>query len=121
MPLLYPPQHSACMLVQSPGARHSLRATVLTAHPCTGCTVVEMLTGRPPWARCDNPFTAMYLCTREEEPLPIPEGLSGPVRDFLELCFVRNSLERATSKVCLIVHMHFTFLCLRTPIKHRSN
>merc|ERR1711908_21109 len=62
------------------------------------CTVVEMSTGLPPWADCDNPFTAMYRIGCEDEPAPIPVDVSGAARDFLVRCFVRSPQQRATSR-----------------------
>ncbi|KZV59483.1 kinase-like protein [Peniophora sp. CONT] len=50
------------------------------------CTVVELLTGRPPYADIADSMTVISRIVEDERP-PFPEGCSGPLRDFLELCF----------------------------------
>lgn len=69
-----------------------------------GCTVVEMLTGAPPFSRLP-PMQAMFrIGEGKEDPL---EGVaaqlppSSSLKEFLQLCFKSNPLERATPAVLL--------------------
>ena len=45
-----------------------------------GCTVIELLTGKPPYFEL-NQFTAMIKIVYET--VPLPEGLSAEMTDFL--------------------------------------
>lgn len=60
-----------------------------------GCTVLEMLTGRPPWSTefC-NEISALYNIAMATEPPPFPPNLEEEIEDFLMLCFKRNPAER---------------------------
>lgn len=62
-----------------------------------GCTVVQMLQGRPPWGHLAEVAAVLYkvACTREEPPLP--EGLSQEARDFLHQCLQRDPKARSTA------------------------
>lgn len=60
-----------------------------------GCTVIELLTEKPPYYDL-NPWAALLKIASEKEP-PIPEHLSSEVKDFLYLCFERNPEKRSTA------------------------
>ncbi|KAK4511656.1 uncharacterized protein ATC70_012873 [Mucor velutinosus] len=57
-----------------------------------GCTVIELYTGKPPYADLLT-MTAMFKIVEDDCP-PLPEGISDDFRDFLKLCFKKNPVER---------------------------
>ncbi|KAL3525720.1 hypothetical protein ACH5RR_014092 [Cinchona calisaya] len=59
-----------------------------------GCTVIEMLNGKPPWSEYEG-AAAMFKVLKETP--PIPENLSAEGKDFLRCCFRRNPAERASA------------------------
>ncbi|XP_042494667.1 mitogen-activated protein kinase kinase kinase 5 isoform X2 [Macadamia integrifolia] len=63
-----------------------------------GCTIIEMLTGKPPW--CDFEGAAAMFKVLRESP-PIPETLSTEGKDFLECCFRRSPAERPSASMLL--------------------
>lgn len=65
-----------------------------------GCTVIEMLTGKPPWSEFEGPQAMFKVLNRTP---PIPETLSPEGKDFLLRCFRRNPVERS-SAVTLLEH-----------------
>ena len=58
-----------------------------------GCTVVELLTGRPPNAAA-NPYSAMYKACKEPFDAGVPEALSADGR-----CAARPCVERRLSRL----------------------
>ncbi len=62
-----------------------------------GCTVVEMATGRAPWAHIADPFVALYRIGCTNEMPSVPASLSPEAHDFLARCFERNPRTRWTS------------------------
>lgn len=63
-----------------------------------GCVILEMATGRRPWANLDNEWAIMYNIAQGNPPqLPSSDQLSGQGVDFLEKCFVRDPKQRATA------------------------
>jgi len=63
-----------------------------------GCVILEMATGRRPWANLDNEWAIMYNIAQGNPPqLPAPDQLSPQGIDFLKRCFVRDSKKRATA------------------------
>ncbi|XP_010664609.1 mitogen-activated protein kinase kinase kinase 5 isoform X2 [Vitis vinifera] len=63
-----------------------------------GCTIIEMLNGRPPWSEFAAP-AAMFKVLHESPPLP--ETLSSEGKDFLQHCFRRNPAERPSAAMLL--------------------
>ncbi|KAJ0261852.1 Mitogen-activated protein kinase kinase kinase 14 [Hirschfeldia incana] len=57
-----------------------------------GCTVVEMLTGKPAWE--DNGFESLSRIGFSDESPFIPAGVSELGRDFLEKCLRRDRSQR---------------------------
>eukprot|EP00948_MAST-09A_sp_MAST-9A-sp1_P002146 g2146.t1 len=55
-----------------------------------GCTVLEMLTGMPPFSQYSNPVTAMYHIACVDEQPQYPSGISKGCASFLDLCFQRQ-------------------------------
>ncbi|CAN0914318.1 Mitogen-activated protein kinase kinase kinase 20 [Linum grandiflorum] len=53
------------------------------------CTVIEMLTGEPPWNRCKLDEEVIEEMYRGGQP-EIPDWLSEQGKDFLNQCFVRH-------------------------------
>uniref|UniRef100_A0A5B7B4K5 mitogen-activated protein kinase kinase kinase n=1 Tax=Davidia involucrata TaxID=16924 RepID=A0A5B7B4K5_DAVIN len=59
-----------------------------------GCTIIEMLNGKPPWSEYEA-AAAMFKVLRETP--HIPEKLSSEGKDFLRCCFCRNPAERPSA------------------------
>lgn len=63
-----------------------------------GCVILEMATGRRPWANLDNEWAIMYNIAQGNPPqLPSQDQLSPQGIDFLRRCFIRDSTKRATA------------------------
>ncbi|KAJ7592858.1 kinase-like domain-containing protein [Mycena floridula] len=62
------------------------------------CTVIELLTGKPPYADIGNSMSVMFRIVEDDMP-PIPEGCSEPLRDFLIQCFDKDPTERPTAEL----------------------
>lgn len=63
-----------------------------------GCVVLEMATGRRPWAHLDNEWAIMYNIAQGIPPaLPTPEQISPSGTDFLKRCFARDPKKRSTA------------------------
>ncbi|XP_047177546.1 mitogen-activated protein kinase kinase kinase 5-like isoform X2 [Vigna umbellata] len=63
-----------------------------------GCTIIEMLTGKPPWSETEG-ASAMFKALQESP--PIPETLSSAGKDFLQKCFQRDPADRPSSSTLL--------------------
>ena len=61
-----------------------------------GCTVIELLTGKPPYFEL-NFFAAMTSIVKDDHP-PIPEEFSKELKDFLILCFEKDPEKRIDAK-----------------------
>lgn len=59
-----------------------------------GCTVIEMATGRPPFADY-TPAAAMFKVGRDRSHPDYPESLTAGCRAFLERCFQPDAADRA--------------------------
>src|SRR5947209_6724599 len=66
-----------------------------------GCCIVEMATGRRPWANLDNEWAVMYHVVTGHPPLPDPSQLSEAGLDFLKKCFTRSPMKRPTAQELL--------------------
>ena len=63
-----------------------------------GCVILEMATGRRPWANLDNEWAIMYNIAQGNPPqLPSSDQLSPQGIDFLKKCFARDPKKRATA------------------------
>ncbi|XVF36214.1 hypothetical protein REPUB_Repub19eG0039100 [Reevesia pubescens] len=63
-----------------------------------GCTIIEMLIGKPPWSELEGP-QAMFKVLNQTP--SIPEALSPEGKDFLNCCFQRNPAERPSAAMLL--------------------
>lgn len=66
-----------------------------------GCTVIEMLSGRPPYSEIKNATACIFKIASSNEIPPIPKFASPECHDFLKRCFVRDPLKRATARELL--------------------
>lgn len=62
-----------------------------------GCTILEMIAGRPPWSEKRDNSTIMYKIATTTSPPKFPQSLSNTGKDFLKRCFERNPIHRATA------------------------
>lgn len=63
-----------------------------------GCCVLEMATGRRPWANLDNEWAIMYHIAAGHKPqLPSPEQLSEAGRNFLSRCLEHDPAQRPSA------------------------
>ncbi|KAJ7612495.1 Pkinase-domain-containing protein [Mycena polygramma] len=61
------------------------------------CTVVELLTGRPPYAEIANSMSVMFRIVEDDMP-PLPEGCSHLLEDFLTQCFNKDPTKRPSAE-----------------------
>lgn len=64
-----------------------------------GCTVIELVTGSPPYYDLE-PMQALYRVVQDPFP-PLPTGISDELRDFLNKCFQKEPLIRVDAKTLL--------------------
>lgn len=63
-----------------------------------GCVILEMSTGRRPWASLDNEWAIMYNIAQGNPPqLPSKDQLSPEGIDFLRRCFEKDPRRRASA------------------------
>ena len=62
-----------------------------------GCTVIEMLTGRPPFSEFKAPHATMFAIANSTNPLPLPEEATLLCKKFLKSCLDRDDTMRPTS------------------------
>lgn len=74
-----------------------------------GCTVIEMLTAKPPWPMFEDVIQAITRIGLSGDTPEVPEGVSQEAKEFLNLCLRRDPKERATAEELL----HCRFL---TPL-----
>ncbi|EEZ98383.1 mitogen-activated protein kinase kinase kinase 4 [Tribolium castaneum] len=65
-----------------------------------GCVVVEMASGKRPWAQFDSNYQIMFKVGMGQSPDP-PDHMTDEGLDFLELCFQHNPKDRATAQELL--------------------
>ncbi|AYU79234.1 NPK1-related protein kinase-like [Leishmania donovani] len=80
--------------VSGDGSGYSYKADVWSV----GCTVAEMLTGRPPWpCKTSAPAAIMMIASATGMPTEIPEEEATPgCLDFMRQCFIRDPEKRPT-------------------------
>lgn len=61
-----------------------------------GCTLVELVTGKPPYGDL-LAMSAMFRIVEDEYP-PLPENISQDMKDFLLCCFQKDPDQRSSSK-----------------------
>jgi serine/threonine protein kinase len=64
-----------------------------------GCTVIELLQGRPPYHNLAA-MPALFAIVNDDHP-PLPEGISAAARDFLMQCFQKDPNLRVSAKKLL--------------------
>ncbi|KAF4547520.1 MAP kinase kinase kinase wis4-like protein [Elsinoe fawcettii] len=63
-----------------------------------GCVILEMATGRRPWASLDNEWAIMYNIAQGNPPqLPSQDQLSEQGLDFIKRCFERDPAKRPSA------------------------
>eukprot|EP00818_Percolomonas_sp_WS_P010566 CAMPEP_0117452496 /NCGR_PEP_ID=MMETSP0759-20121206/9652_1 /TAXON_ID=63605 /ORGANISM="Percolomonas cosmopolitus, Strain WS" /LENGTH=1032 /DNA_ID=CAMNT_0005245327 /DNA_START=583 /DNA_END=3681 /DNA_ORIENTATION=- len=66
-----------------------------------GCTVMEMCTGKPPFAEYRTAAAVMFHIASTNDLPKFPEFMSEDARSFLKRCFVRDRTKRATAEELL--------------------
>ncbi|KAJ9123170.1 hypothetical protein QFC22_001363 [Naganishia vaughanmartiniae] len=62
-----------------------------------GATVIELITGRPPYHDMDNGMAVMYRIVDDGGP-PIPEYCSADLKNFLDQCFHKEPARRPSAE-----------------------
>ncbi|KAI7867648.1 kinase-like domain-containing protein [Spinellus fusiger] len=78
-----------------------------------GCTIIELLTGKPPYANLIS-MSALYHIVEDDHP-PLPTTVSKPLRDFLMACFRKDPLDRPSAKQLLKHPWMIPFAKLHPP------
>lgn len=64
-----------------------------------GCTVIELLTGKPPYFDLPQ-MTALFKIVQDDLP-PLPDFISAPCEDFLRECFQKDPIRRPPAEKLL--------------------
>lgn len=59
-----------------------------------GCTIIEMITGKPPWGEFSDPQTAIYKIATAGTAPPLPTNISNNLTIFLNKCFILDPKNR---------------------------
>lgn len=69
-----------------------------------GCTVVEMLTKNPPWIEFEAMAAIFKIATCDQPKYELPAYVSDASRDFIRVCFRKNTSERPSAEELLDTH-----------------
>uniref|UniRef100_A0A1I8IUZ2 Protein kinase domain-containing protein n=1 Tax=Macrostomum lignano TaxID=282301 RepID=A0A1I8IUZ2_9PLAT len=110
----------AAKRIQEIGTSHSVTGTVFYMSPemiggeahidfktdiwSLGATVVEFLTGQPPYHHCDNPAAVVLCIMNHPEHFRMPAEASDVARDFIRTCFARPASLRPGAEELLRNH-----------------
>jgi serine/threonine protein kinase len=64
-----------------------------------GCTIIELLTGTPPYFDLGT-MSALFNIVQDPHP-PLPEGISEELKDFLMKCFLKDTAVRPSAEQLL--------------------
>ena len=59
-----------------------------------GCTIIEMITGEPPWVDNKDYLSTLYKILHSNKPPEFPKNISDKLYSFLSYCFKMNPYER---------------------------
>ena len=62
-----------------------------------GCTLIEMLTSRPPYSEFKTPVSAMFQIAMNKKAPQIPSTVSKTARNFMEQCFKWKPVKRSNA------------------------
>ncbi|KAH7444797.1 hypothetical protein KP509_02G092400 [Ceratopteris richardii] len=62
-----------------------------------GCTLVEMLQGRPPWGHIKSLAALFLKLGSSDECIPLPPSISAEAEDFIRLCLRKDTQARPTA------------------------
>lgn len=78
------------------------------------CTVVEMLTQKPPWAEYEAMAAIFKIATQPTKPM-LPEGVSDACRDFLHKVFMEEKWRPTADALLSHPFVQGSFWSLQTP------
>jgi len=68
-----------------------------------GCCVIEMLTSKPPWHEFGKDAKTIMNVIKNTKSKPVyPPNLSSDCKEFLDLCFVLDPVNRPTANELLL-------------------
>lgn len=82
-----------------------------------GCTIIELVTGNPPYFELDA-MPALFRIVQDDSP-PIPDNISPLLRDFLMTCFQKEPLLRSSAEM-LLKHRWLTASTKKPDPGHKS-
>mmetsp|Transcript_33023 Transcript_33023/g.56049 ORF Transcript_33023/g.56049 Transcript_33023/m.56049 type:complete len:716 (+) Transcript_33023:121-2268(+) len=83
-----------------------------------GCTVIEMLTGRPPWNKFKEITAALYHIAHTDEMPDMPSYASAAASTLIHACLQREPRSRPNATHLL---NHFEFVATPPPQSSKSN
>lgn len=81
-----------------------------------GCTIIELVTGNPPYFELDA-MPALFRIVQDDSP-PIPDNISPLLRDFLMTCFQKEPLLRSSAEM-LLKHRWLTTTVKKPDVGHK--
>ncbi|ORX63111.1 Pkinase-domain-containing protein [Hesseltinella vesiculosa] len=84
-----------------------------------GCTLIELVTGKPPYADLIS-MSAMFRIVEDEYP-PLPDSISEDMRDFLICCFQKDPSARPSAEQLKAHRWIVRHLEQAKMNRHRSN
>ncbi|KAL1508068.1 hypothetical protein AB1Y20_007664 [Prymnesium parvum] len=88
-----------------------------------GCTIIEMLSGKPPWSHLTSQVAALFHIASAKAPPVLPPGLSPAAADMILWCMRREPSERPTSSQltahAFVVQEPRKHTLSRTPVVQR--
>ncbi len=87
-----------------------------------GATVIEMITGKPPWPEFTNNLAALFHVATSKEPPPIPPNISLLGGQFISKCMVIDPKLRASATSLVtsdpFIQEEVAKQHIRVPVKH---